>query len=136
MQWCHTYCFLLHTHCLVLSHNTIYSSLKRECVAWWNQITVVKGTMLILFLYQRENKNYSSTDSYLKNISPIYPNQRCILISNEWRYIEQEKRIIFQRGLLDWLLPNCSLKQFFLIEKEKTQESCMENSLLGAFHFM
>ena len=38
-------------------------------------------------------------------VSPIKPNQRYILISNKWRYNDHEKRIIFQRGLLDWLLP-------------------------------
>ena len=35
----------------------------------------------------------------------IDPDQRCIVISNEWRYTEQEKRMLSQRGLLDWLLP-------------------------------
>ena len=38
-------------------------------------------------------------------VSPIDPSQRHIAISNKWRYIEQEKRIIFQRLLPDWLLP-------------------------------
>ena len=38
-------------------------------------------------------------------VSPIEPNQRYIAILNKRRYTEQEKRIIFQRGLLDWLLP-------------------------------
>ena len=38
-------------------------------------------------------------------VSPIKPNQRYIAISNKWRYNDQETRIIFQRGLLDWLLP-------------------------------
>ena len=38
-------------------------------------------------------------------VSPIDPNKRYIAISNKWRYIEKEKRIIFRRGLLDWLLP-------------------------------
>ena len=35
-------------------------------------------------------------------VSPIDPSQRHIAISNKWRYIEQEKRIIFQRLLPDW----------------------------------
>ena len=38
-------------------------------------------------------------------VSPIKPNQRYIAISDKWRYNHQEKWIIFQRGLLDWLLP-------------------------------
>ena len=38
-------------------------------------------------------------------VSPIDPSQRHIAISNKWRYIEQEKRIIFQRLLPDWLFP-------------------------------
>ena len=68
MQWCHIYCCLLHTHCLVLLHNTIYFSLKREQFAWQDQITVPKGLYFLLFLYQRENQNYSFAVCYLKNI--------------------------------------------------------------------
>ena len=38
-------------------------------------------------------------------LPPIEPNQRYIWRSMYlWRYIDQEKRIIFKRGLLDWLL--------------------------------
>ena len=89
-------------------------------VAWWDQITVSKETMLTaipltekklnLFvklvtpkiefhqiLRQKANRN--------SVVSPIKPNQRYIAISNKWRYNNKEKRIIFQRGLLDWLLP-------------------------------
>ena len=38
-------------------------------------------------------------------VSPIGPYQRHVVILYKKRYTEQEKRIIFQRGLLDCLLP-------------------------------
>ena len=38
-------------------------------------------------------------------VSPIGPYQRHVVILYKKRYTEQEKRIIFRRGLLDWLLP-------------------------------
>ena len=121
MHWCHAYCCLLHSCCLVLSHNTLYFLFKREHVSWWDQITVAKETTLTAVpLAEKKIKlipqwlvapkiefhlillwkaNWNSV------VSPIKPNQRYIAISNKWRYNDQEKRIIFQRGLLDWLLP-------------------------------
>ena len=123
MQQCHTYCCLLHTHCLVSSHNTIYSSLKRERFAWQHQITVAKGTMLTTVPLPEEKikiirlqlvaSKYNSMWLYNENwnsvVSTIYPNHRNILILNEWGYTEHEKRLIFQRGLLDLLLPYWTL---------------------------
>ena len=68
MQRCHIYCCLLHTHCLVLLHNTIYFSLKREQFAWQDQITVAKGTMLpAVPLSERKSKLFVAV-CYLKNI--------------------------------------------------------------------
>ena len=73
----------------------------------------------------REYQNYLSTVNYFKNVipnhfttktnwnfvvSPIDPNQRYIILSNESGSIEQEKRIIFQRLLhcsLSGLCPLC-----------------------------
>ena len=113
MHRCHTCCCLLRSRCLASPHSAIYSPLEREPVARRHQIT--PGC-------ERDYPYYrsSSTVSCLKNIilrylirkanwnsvvSPIDPNKRYIAISNKWRYIEKEKRIIFRRGLLDWLLP-------------------------------
>ena len=119
--------------------------------AWWDQITVSKETMLTavpltekklnLFvklvtpkiefhqiLRQKANRN--------SVVSPIKPNQRYIAISNKWRYNNQEKRIIFQRGLLDWLLPIWTLPcvcvkyvikcRLFTRNWHATWENCME----------
>ena len=44
MHWCHTYCCLLRSHCLVSSRIAIYSPLERECLAWRDQIMVAKGS--------------------------------------------------------------------------------------------
>ena len=67
-----------------------------------------------------KNQNYLSTVRCLKHIIPCNfttksklklscisnrLNQRYIAISTKWRYISREKRIIFERRLLDWLLP-------------------------------
>ena len=38
-------------------------------------------------------------------VSPVDTDQRYIAISNEWRYLEQKRRLIFQTRLPDWLLP-------------------------------
>ena len=120
MHPCHTYCCLLRSPCLVSSHNTIYSPVERECSAWWDQIAVVKETMLTA-VAQTERKSKLFTYFCPKNIilhnftmkskvklccisnRPL--NQRYIAISNKWRNSEQDKRIIYKRGFLDWLLP-------------------------------
>ena len=112
MHRCHTCCCLLRSRCLASPHSAIYSPLEREPVARRHQITVAKGTTLITVLrlqlvgfkniilrYLIRKANWNSV------VSPIDPNKRYIAISNKWRYIEKEKRIIFRRGLLDWLLP-------------------------------
>ena len=55
-------------------------------------------------------------------VTPINPHQIYITVSNKWtsRYIEQEKRIIFQRGLLDWLLPSvCEIHEKIQIVYEQ-----------------
>ena len=79
-------------------------------------------------------------------VSPIKPNQRYIAISDKWRYNNQEKRIIFQRGLLDWLLPIWTLPcvcvkyvikcRLFTRNWHATWENCMESSLSDAFSSM
>ena len=106
--------------CLVSSHNTLYSLFERaHCVTRLNnscerdhtycrssnreKIKIIHLQLVapkIEFhpiLLQKANWN--------SVVSPIEPNQRYIAILNKWRDTEQEKRIIFQRGLLDWLLP-------------------------------
>ena len=50
-----------------------------------------------LILLRKANRNFF--------VPLIDPNQRYFAISNKWRHTEQEERMIFQRGLLDWLLP-------------------------------
>ena len=62
-----TVCCLLCNLCLVLSHNTLYSPLRESghCVTRPN--TGWKREK-IQILQQRENQNYSSIVSYLKNI--------------------------------------------------------------------
>ena len=51
-------------------------------------------------------------------VSPIGPYQRHVVILYKKRYTEQEKRIIFRRGLLDWLLPIGTLPSVFEIPDE------------------
>ena len=46
MHWCHGYCCLLCSHCLVSSHNTLYSPFEREHVALREQITAAKEATL------------------------------------------------------------------------------------------
>ena len=48
LKWnpCHTYSCLLHSCCLVLSHNALYFSFERELFMWQDQITVAKETTL------------------------------------------------------------------------------------------
>ena len=70
-------------------------------------------------------------------VSPIKPNQRYILILNKWRYNDHEKRIIFQRGLLDWLLPIWTLPSVCEIrDKMQVVLNCMKSSLSHAFNSM
>ena len=111
MHWCHAYCCLLHSCCLVLSHNALYSWLEREYVAWQNQIVVsIEPTLTTVPLTERISKLLVLTVSPLKHITPHTYNftiksklKLCCIC--KWRYTEQGNRIIFLRGLLDWLLP-------------------------------
>ena len=54
-------------------------------------------------------------------VSPKDLNQRYIVISYEGRYTEQEKKIIFPRGLLNWLLPISTLPYVWCEIREKMQ---------------
>ena len=61
------------------------------------QLVASKIKFHIRILLRKANWNFV--------VSPIKPKPRYIAISNKWRYNDQEKKIISQRGLLDWLLP-------------------------------
>ena len=108
MRWCHTYCGPLIAAVVWSRHTTPSIPRWRErALRDETKWRLRKGLLLLPFLKQRENKNYSSTVSCLKNIipgnsvaSPIDPNQRYLAILNKWRYIEREKRIVFQRRLI------------------------------------
>ena len=107
---------------VVWTHHTtpFISRLRESALRDETKKRLRKRLLLLLLLQQRENQNYSSTVSYLKNIIPVIllrkanwnsvlppidPNQRYIWWSMYlWRYIDQEKKIIIKRGLLDWLL--------------------------------
>ena len=54
-------------------------------------------------------------------VSPKDLNQRYIVISYEGRYTEQEKKIIFPRGLLNWLLPISTLPYVWCEIRDKMQ---------------
>ena len=114
MHRCHAYCCLLRSCCLDLSHNAIYFPWERERVAWRGQVTVTKGTTLTAVpLTERKSKLFASKIQFrvllLRKanwnsvVSPIYPNQRSIAISNKWRYIEQVKKITDISNRTPWL---------------------------------
>ena len=102
--------------CLVSSHNTLYSLFERaHCVTRLNNSCKRDHT------YCRSSNREKIKIIHLQLVAPkiefhpillqkanwnsvvslIEPNQRYIPILNKWRDTEQEKRIIFQRGLLD-----------------------------------
>ena len=89
---------------------------------WQDQIMVAKETMLTAFSLTERKSNYSSTVSRLKNIIPSIFTAKSKLkllylqytltkdiLQSSIRENEPEKRIIFWRRFLDWLLPILTL---------------------------
>ena len=102
-------------------------------IVWQDQITVGKEIMLTAIPLTERNQNYwfftkrnllVAPKTYFQAILRQKadwkdPNQKYIVISYERRYTKQGKRIIFQRGLLDWLLPT-----WIILVEKITKKNC------------
>ena len=117
-----------------LRDNAYCHSSKREKIKIIPLQLVTSKKKLHVILLQKANWN--------SVVPQIDPNQKYIAISNKRRYIEQEKRIIFERGLLDrllpiWTLPSACVKYMIkcrLFYKELTcnwvKSRSIENSII------
>ena len=91
--------------CMARPNNSCKRDYAYYCPSTREKIKIIRLQLVAskynsMWLY---NENWNSV------VSTIYPNHRNILILNEWGYTEHEKRLIFQRGLLDLLLPYWTL---------------------------